>query len=235
MKKIELSILFLLFATACTSSYYLIEPNEEYELYGGRKIIHAEHDSLLLSLNFEGYNNGEIFFFLYAENSGGKEVLIDPQKIEMTILEAEEFEYAGKELSAIDPEEQLAELNAKEALLDESYETASGLNCLFASFSVIASIADDSEETDPINETGYWLEEMNEDHERYKYAKESLSSAREFWRNEVFRITTLQKGDSYGGLLVFQMIKAARMFVIAIQVGELKFKYYFRQSEVERK
>ena len=235
MTKFSSSFLILLFTAlaACTSTVYFIEPSDEFEYYEDRKVITLEKDSLLLSLNFEELFDGTLYFLLYAENYGGKTETIAPENISMTLLEAENIDLAGHTYYAANPEEELEKLEIDEKMLERSYEVSTALNCLFATVGVVASIADDEEETDPIEEGGHWAEEMIRDHDEYKHNKESLRIAREFWKNEVLRRTVLNYGEETGGLILLPFIEEAKKLVVTVKTEDKIFKFYFNQSAEE--
>ncbi len=228
-----LVVIFSTLVIGCSSTVYVIEPSDNYEIYQGRKIIELEKDGLSLSLNFEHYSENNTYFFLYAENQGDKKVTLSPENISMTIISSNDINLSGKTFPAVNPEEKLSELNIYEHELDETYETHRELNCLFATFGVVASIVDNNSETDPVDEGGEWLEEMEEDRYEYENTKESIQQEREFWKNEVLRLTELKNEESIGGLVIFPMVKSATRLVISIKTEESIFKFYFKQFEKE--
>lgn len=235
MRKSSSAFYLLLFAalSACTSTIYLIEPSDEFEYYEERKVITLEKDSLLLSLNFEDLYDGTLYFLLYAENYGETAETLTPENISITILDAENIDFTGKTYYAANPEEELENLEIDEKMLVRSYEVGSALNCLFATVGVVASIADNDEETDPIEEGGHWAEEMIRDHDEYKHNKEALRAERKFWKNEVFRRTVINYGEETGGLILFPFLKEAKKLVVTVKTEDKLFKFYFNQISKE--
>jgi hypothetical protein len=219
--------------TGCGRTVYQIEPEDEFEYYEGRKIITLESDSLFLSLNFENYSRRESQFFIFAENLGSNKFMISPENITMTVLAAEDPRYSEKTYSAADPERTLQNLKKSESALETQHETESTMNCLFATFGVVSSIADDDDDTDPLEESGIWLREMEEEENEYKYNKENIRMERAFWKNEVFRISELGRNDAAGGLIVFPFIKSATRLVISVKTENLIFDFYFAQKKKE--
>lgn len=233
MKRLVAAIYLITILPACTSTYYLIEPKDDYEIYEGRKVITAERDSLEVSLNFEGYGEGNSYFLLYAVNNGTEEKSISPENIELNILTAETPDLIGKTIPAYNPEDEIDLLNEQESALETGHTIASSLNCLFATVSVLASTVDDDEESDPLGEAGYWLGKINEEHESYKYQKANIKISKQFWEDEAFRISTLEQGFDAGGIIVFPSINEMRLFVVTIKADKTLFKFYFEQKKIE--
>ena len=229
MKNLFQPILFLLllvFTGCSTQKFFDIEPeNKDYDYYEGRKIITKSDADIEASLNYEFQEHGNFVFYLYVENNSDEYITVDPENI-ISLNTGDKF---NKEIVyAVNPETEIERIENKMEELDDSHAANVGLNCLFATFNVVADIAD-GEGDDAIIDAGYWATEMENEGREYEYNSDKLAESKLFWENEVLRITTLYPNEEIGGLVFFPIIPDAEKLIIIIDIGEVEFEFPFRQ------
>ena len=229
MKKSYKSVLLvtLLLLTACSSQkFFNIEPEgNDYDYYEGRKIETLTGDDIDASLNYEFQDNGNFVFYLYVANNSERNVLIDPD----TFLSVNSTNRTDDRLvEAIDPEHQIERIKNDMSDLDDSHAASVGMNCLFATFNVVADIAD-GEEGDAVIDAGYWASEIDDENKDYEYNTDRLKNDKLFWENEVLRITTLYPGEETGGMVFFPIVPEAKKFKIVFEIEDVEFEFPFKQ------
>jgi hypothetical protein len=218
-------ILTAFFLTACSSAnlYHVQTSEEEFEYYQGKQVLSNESNGIITYLNYE-HQDGEYFvFYSYLINGGNSRVTIDPSEIFV-------ITNTDKNYQVLNPENEIKQIELTKKDVDNSYATSTGLNCLFGSFDVIASIADGNG-SEAISDAAYWSEQIAIEDEEHDYKTAMLMEEKRFWQNETLRITTLSPDKTVGGLIYIKIDPAAKNFDVIFKCFDEPIVFSFNQTK----
>lgn len=236
MKAIINKLIFLgllIFLSSCSSSLFMLSPDEDSKLEMGRKVITKEDSKVFSSLAFEGQYGKEMGFFLLANNKNEETIIVDPAEIRINYYDKHKNQIHGQTVYAINPEFKIAQM--EEAIDDRetSHKVNTGLNVAFALISTIVDLSDDEDnDAEEVAEnvmifTGNQIgEEVSYDNDMDNYESE-----KDFWENGVLRITELYQDESVEGRFFIPLNEDASYIKIHVPLGEVTHSYKFRQVE----
>lgn len=225
-----LLLLFIacLFVTGCSSQkFYTIEPAEkEFDYYEGRKVLIRKVANVDVYMNYEYRDHDNFVFYMFAVNNSEDRVTIDPSKIN-TLQSGKVMKEVG--IRPLNPEVEIELIRKGQAELNDSHAANVGMNCLFATFDVVADIAD-GEGEEAAADAGYWVEEMEYEQDGYEYESNELAAHKLFWENEALRFTTLYPDEEVGGLIFVPVQHAADRINFLVEVNNTIIVYRFLQK-----
>ncbi|MFC2135364.1 hypothetical protein ACFLTH_12190 [Bacteroidota bacterium] len=231
-------ILLTIFLMSCAPSpvYRVTSLEDLTEYIDGEEFTTKEDDQAASSIEFEDYTNDNLVFYIQMANKSDSLLTIHPEYITIETLNSEMLSYFNPRIAyAIDPNEQIDMLNSEIKNRDNWHDAATGLNILFGLVSIIADVADDDDRND-----AYEVAEdiavvagnqINEEID-YDIDMNDLNSEKEFWKNGVLRITTLDKEEQIGGLVFLPFNPNARFIKIEIPIGNSKHSYLYKQFRI---
>ena len=231
-------LLLVIFLMSCAPSpvYKLSSLEDVTEYSNGEEFITKEDDNTASSIEFEDYTDNNLVFFVQVANKSESQLTIHPGNITLELLNSEMLSYSRPRIfNAIDPNKQIDMLNREIENRDNWHETATGLNIFFGFVSVVADLADDDDRND-VYEIAEDIavttnNQINEEID-YDMDMNDLHAEKEFWKNEVLRITTLKKDEQIGGLVFLPFYPDAKFIKIEIPVGNSRYTYLYRQFRI---
>ena len=224
-------ILLLLLFTNCSSVFYTLSPDEESSLDMGRNVIEKEDENVYSSISFEEQTGEEFIFYLFAHNKGDEKILVDPSQIFVKIYDENKERIFNGRIYAINPEEQIHNLNKDMEEREDSHELNTGLNIAFSLFDTIADLSDDDDDdADEIAENVliFTGNQINEE-VSYKNEMDELKSLKSYWKNNVLRITEIENEEDVSGIFYIPINEEAKYIKMYIPLGKSFHTYKFQQ------
>ena len=231
-------LLLAIFLMSCAPSpvYKLSSLEEETEYSNGEEFITKEDDNTASSIEFEDYNDQNLVFYIQMANKLENPITIHPEDITIELLNSEMLSHSRPRIfNAVDPNKQIDMLNNEIENRDKWHETATGLNIFFGLVSVVADITDDDDRNDVFEVAeDIAITTNNQINEEIDYDMDmnDLHAEKEFWKNEVLRITTLKKDEQIGGLVFLPFYPDAKFIKIEIPVGNSRYTYLYKQFRI---
>lgn len=208
----------------------VLEEGKEY--YMGKEVVSCSDESGKSILNFEEQSGDFFVFFLHLENTSNDSYEIHPEQIFMEVNDLVREEEGKKKVVynyAVDPERELEWIEEDIEERETEQVVATTTNCLFGLFSVVHDISNDEDEDD----IGFeWAGNLVADRVDYEMDMDELMASKEFWQNEVLRITTLHPGDKIGGLVFLPIVQSANNFSLIIPFDFTDHIYNFWQKKI---
>lgn len=223
--------IILLLTTNCSSVFYTLTPDEESSLDMGRKVIEKEDENIYSSISFEEQTGEEFVFYLFVYNKGKEEVLVDPGQIYFKIYDEDKDRINNNRIYAINPEEQIHNLNKDIEEREDSHDLTTGLNVAFSIFDTIADLSDD--EDDDVDEIAenvliFTGNQINEEIS-YNNDMSELESIKSHWKNNVLRITEIKNEEDVSGIFYIPINEEAKFIKMYIPIGNSIHIYKFQQ------
>ena len=221
----------LLFLIGCSSQQFFDVKviNDEIEYFQGREVISREDNIVKSLLNYENQDGNCFVFYLQIENKSDVKYDVHPEQIFMQVnSEYNSDENASSVIYnyALDPERELQLIEQEMIERESDYTANTTTNCLFGLFSVVHDVSNDEDE----NDISYdWAGRMLDENIDYQNDLEELKAGKEFWQNEVLRITTLYPGERIGGLIFIPICPTSNRFSVIIPVAQTEHVYRFIQ------
>lgn len=235
MKKSIKSLLILisLFGlTNCSATYFSLTPDEESSYEMGRKVIEKEDDNAFSSITFEGQSENLFDFYFYAKIKDQENFLFDPKFIYAKAYDENKKVISNSKRFAIDPEDQIANLDQEKNERDNSHDTFTGLNILFSLFNTVADLTDDEDNDAEEVAENILIFTGNQINEEVSYQNDlnHLKDQKYYWNNEVLRKTDLSNDEEISGIIHIPIIKEASFIKIYFPLGETIHTYKFQQT-----
>ena len=236
MKNIYVKIIlpFLTILIGCSSQKFfdVSVMSDKVEYYQGREMVSQVTGSAKSILNFERQDGDCFSFYLEVENISNEKYDIHPEQIFMKIDAEDNSAEDMKSVSyhyVLDPEREVDNLEEAINKRDSDHNAATATNCLFGLFSVVHDVSNDDDDEDVHYD---WIGNMIDENNDYENDKAALNADKEFWQNEVLRITTLYQNERIGGLIYIPVCPTARRFSIIIPIdgNEQIFKFIQREK-----
>lgn len=232
-------ILLAIFLMSCAPSpvYRVTSLEDLTEYVDGEEFTTKEDGHAASSIEFEDYTDNNLIFYVQMANKSENQITIHPEKITIEILNSDMLSYSKRRIFySLDPEKQIDMLNEKIKDRDNWHEAATGINIFFGLVSIISDIADDDNRNDVCEvaeDIGVFTNNQINEEINHDIDIEELSSEKEFWKNEVLRITTLEKDEQIGGLVFLPFYPDAKFVKIEIPVGNSKHSYLYKQFRIK--
>ena len=229
-------LMLILGLSSCSSTFYMLSPDEESKLEMGRKVIEKENDLAYSSLIFEEQSENNFILSLFAYNKSDNTTIFDPSDIYVKYYDSEKNPILPRKDFAIDPEEQIQIVNSDIAEREDAHDVATGLNVIFSLFDTIVDLSDDED-----NNTEEVMENVliftgNQVNEEISYQNdiEYLKSSRKYWKNEVLRKTELESDEGVEGIIYIPLYPDAKYIKVVIPIGKTLHSYKFKQKAFEK-
>ena len=231
-----LAILIIsVFFVNCSASFFSLTPDENSSLEMGRKVITKENDLAYSTISFEDQEGDHFIFHVFVYNKEQNDFIFDPSEVYVKYYDENKQILDGNRHYALDPEEQIHNIEDDIKKRDDTHATLTGLNIVFSLFDTIADLADDDD-----NDAEEVLENVvifggNQISEEIDYENdiEYLKANRSFWKNEVLRKTELSNGEGIDGIIYLPLHEEAKYVKIYLSIGETIHAYKFKQVELD--
>ncbi len=208
-----------------------LEDDKEY--YNGNEVVGKSDSTALVFLEFMEQNLHQYVYYLQIENVSDRTYLYTADnnfsKTYHTKERLDNDKY-NMMLYAVDPEEQIKQINSDIKSRETRHAISTGCNCLGGLFSAASSIASEDDADDA--NVADWIVNQEEENIDYENDIYELNSEREFWRTEVLRKTTLHPGEVIGGLIFIKKDIQAEYFKVFIHVANSRFEFLYRQRRI---
>jgi len=241
MKKKIIAACFVLIALTiygCSTQIVKLETLEEKDYYKGREIVTKEDDKIGVSVEVDSYSGEQVVFYVHFENKSGNKILVEPKDFYVEAMKKDliSVEPYFKRLYALDPEKQINKINQDMENRKTEHSVLTGLNATLALVSLVVDLTDKNEEND-VNQVSrdvaVWADNQVNEEMDYDASMREHKSQKEFWKNEVMRITDLYPNDSVGGLIFVPLDKRAELLKFSIHVDNKVFTFLYKKVIVE--
>lgn len=233
MKNIYFIILIILL-TSCKTTYYQIKTLEkDSEIDNGREIVYKADSLAEFAINFESITNDDIEFFVYANNKSDSVIVVDPGSFRIEYSNNLDSLYNGFPnifRYFYDPETQIKIVNGQIKRVSEKKGLYTCLNCGVALLSVVCIIADNDDKNDGSKLTDVaadWIDTQGEILRTAENEENFLKEKREFWKNNVFRTSTLYKNEDTGGRILGKFMCNFNYFSIIIPFNNKEYIFNY--------
>ncbi|MDX1700915.1 MAG: hypothetical protein R3250_09875 [Melioribacteraceae bacterium] len=227
-------LLLSLILTNCSSSLFMLDPDENASFEMGRKVVEKEDSRAYSSVSFEEQSNNSFIFYIFVHNKEQDNFLFDPADIHLKNFDKEKNLIFGEENYAFDPEEQINELNKSIDEREDVHDAVTGLNIVFSLFDTIVDLNDDED-----NNTEEVLENIaiftdNQINEEIDYESDIdyLKASRAHWKNDVLRKTDLESKENVEGIIYVPFNPDAAYVKLYLPIGNTTHIYKFKQVEI---
>lgn len=228
---IKYSILPILFLsmTNCSSSFYTLTPDEISQLEEGREIIEKEDRFAYSSISFEDHTGDDFVFHLFVYNKEQEDFIFDPAEITIKFYDKNKNLLNNNDIYAIDPEQQINNLDRAIKERDNSHNVSTGFNVAVALLSTIVDLTDgeDNNAEEVLENVIVFADNQIGEEVSYENDVEYLKANKLYWKNEVLRKTELTKKEGVDGVVFIPFNEQAKYIKIYIPLGKTvhKFKY----------
>ncbi|MBK8944526.1 MAG: hypothetical protein IPM32_04560 [Ignavibacteriae bacterium] len=231
VKNLLLSFTFLFGLTNCSSTLYSLFPDEESKLEMGRQIIEKEDSIAFSSLTFEESSQREYVLDLYVYNKSGEKITVDPKEVYFRVYNEDRKPINKENYFALDPENQISKINEDIENRETDHNVATGLNIAFSLLSTIVDLADDEDnDVEEVAENvAIFADNQINEEISYSEDKNYFENQKDFWKNDVLRITNLDSEESVQGILLVPIFSYAKYVKLFIPLGNTTHVYKFKQ------
>ncbi|MFZ1288706.1 MAG: hypothetical protein WAR79_01355 [Melioribacteraceae bacterium] len=232
VKKLIVGFVFIFGFTNCSTTNYSLFPDEESKLEMGRQIIEKEDSTAFSSLIFEESSQREYILDLFVYNKSGEKILVDPKEAYFKVYNEDREQINKEKYFALDPEKQISKLNEDIEDRETDHNVVTGLNIAFSLLSTIVDLADDEDnDVEEVAENVAILVD-NQVNEEISYSedKKYFENNKDFWENDVLRITELDSEESVQGILLVPIFSYAKYVKLFIPLGNTVHIYKFKQE-----
>lgn len=224
------------------SVYRLSALEKDSEFFVGREIITKSDSVLTLSLNYEQSDNGTHEFTLIVTNRGTKPYTVDPAQISYACYPNTadmETGIGGRTGHSINPEWQLEWIDKKISSEKSSRANKVGTELFMTTLDFVATVATiGKEKTDEDRKKEQKEREerkLREEISEMKYEKKlaNLENERKYWKDEVFRTTTIYPDEKYGGSIFIPVEPYIRYMRVQVPVENRIFTFDYEINEVK--
>ena len=232
-KLLIFTTILLLGLTNCSSTYYSLFPDEESKFEMGRKIIEKEDSVAYSSLTFEESTDCEYILDLYVFNKSGEKITVDPKLAYFKVYNEDRKPINKENYFALDPENQISKINSDIKNRETDHNVSTGLNIAFSLLSTIVDLADDdyNDVEEVAGNVAVFADNQINEEISYSNDTEYLESRKDFWKNDVLRITDLDSEESVQGTLLIPIFNFAKYVKLFIPIGNTTHIYKFKQEE----
>lgn len=231
LKLIITALILILGLTNCSASYFTLTPDEESKLEMGRQVVEKEDGLIYSSLSFEENTDNEFIFNLFVYNKGNENILIDPKEIYIKVYNDDKQLITNQSFYAVDPEEQIAQINSDIKSRDTDHDIATGFNIVFSLLDTFVDLADDEDnDVEEVAENAiiFTGNQINEEIS-YDNDMEYLNSQKKYWKNSVLRKTELNANEEVQGIIYLPIFNEAEFVKVHIPIGKTVHTYKFKQ------
>ncbi len=231
-------ILLAAFVMGCASRpvFRVASVEDGIEYYQGREVASKEDDYALTTVEFEDQAEDNFVFFIQVLNKSGEPITFHPEDVSMELLDGHMESLNNRAVHyALDPEQKLEMLNNEIKNRDDWHKTATGLNIVFGLINVVTDLADNDSHDDAFEvaeDVAIFADNQIRENIDHEMTVNDLNAQKEFWKNEVLRVTTLHNEELIGGLVFIPFNPDARFVRINIPAGETYHTYLFKQIQI---
>ncbi len=235
---IAITLLGLLLGACSSATYFGVKSvDNEVSSYKGKEVVTKEDSSLTVSLEFDGQSEGSLMFYVYVKNNSNSSVRIDPKEIFFEVTDKEFYPLDIKPSYAIDPEREISHINKEMKSRESWHNVAQGLNVVFG----LASIISDASSNHRNRNKGHEIAKdiavtvSNAVGEKINYDMDinEMEKRKEFWKNEVLRITDLYHGESIGGLVFLPINPKAKYLRVIFPIENKDYEFLYKQYKLK--
>lgn len=236
-------IFSLLFISCSPAPVFRLAPQaENTTFYYGTEYVQSDKDDILVSLAYYRHTENLIAFDIEIVNYSTQTVRVAPEYFYITAYNGPPSYPDAKaitQMSAIDPEKKLIELDKKQSREKASERTNLALYAMGEVLSLaseLASIGDDVTFRDREEARRDRIERraLRAD-QRYNHQTEmhSIAAQRISWEYDTLRKTDLLPDQHIRGLVYVAGKPDARYFELVLPVGNSEHRFIFRQSRFD--
>ena len=231
-------MVFGLITSACSTQIIKLVTLEDKDFYKGREIVTKVDDNTRISVEIDNYTGDEVVFYVQIENKSGEKIFIQPRDFYVDAVEKDLVSYDEhfRRFYALDPERQIKKINEDMEDRKTAHAVVTGLNATFALVSVVADLTDNDSENDAhqvSRDIAVWADNQVNEEIDYDAAMNEYDSQKEFWKNEVLRITDLYQNDAVGGLIFVPINKEIKYLKLTVPLDSGIYTFLYKQVVVE--
>jgi len=242
MKILKHTLLIIsLFCTGCFVTprpVYILEPAQETGVWlMGKQFFHSRTDNFKIALAFDQVNYNDYQFQVEITNTGSQPFIISQENFYLVAYKEINQHVFIDTFLAIDPEQEILELQKDQSREYASYQSEKANNSLFSFLDLaldIASIGEPKTEEDILREENEDLQrdvdelETELDHE---VEIKSLNNDFDRWQYKSLRKTTLPQGYLIRGKIYFPLLEKAKSIEIHAELISEHLVFNYNQFE----
>ena len=231
--KVLLFIIVLgVISSACTTQIIRLVTLEDKDYYKGREIVTKLDDNSRISVEVDSYSGDEVVFYIQIENKSGEKIFVQPRDFYVDAVDEDLVSIDARfpRFYALDPERQIRKISEDMENRKTAHAVVTGANAALALVSIVADLSDNSSENDAhqvSRDIAVWADNQTDEEIDYDASMNEYDSQKQFWKNEVLRITDLYQNDSVGGLIFIPIKKEIEYlkFTVPLASGTYTFLY----------
>jgi hypothetical protein len=237
----NMSLIIFFFLASCSfapRSLFILEPSEESGTWlMGKQFFHTKTENFKIALAFDQINYNDYQFQVEITNTGSQPFIISQENFYLVAHKKINKYVFIDTLWAIDPEQEIYELQKDQSREYASYQSEKASNSLFSFLDLaldIASIGKPKTEEDILREENEDLQmdidelETELDHER---EINSINSNYDKWQYRSLRKTTLPQGYLIRGKIYFPLLEKAKFIEIHTELMGEHIVFNYNQFE----
>ena len=223
--------LFILGLTNCSSSLFILSPDEQAIFEMGRSVIEKETELAYSTLSFEEQIEEEFIFHVFAYNKVQKDFLFDPSFIYVKNYDANK-DLIGDKIYTIDPENEIDRLNEDIEERDNTNDVITGLNIAFSLFDTIVDLTDDDDNNteEVLENVVIFTENQINEEISHKNDINDLKVMKSYWKNDVLRKSVISREEGVEGIIYIPLNPEASYIKVIVPIGETMHTYKFKQA-----
>lgn len=201
----------------------------------GREYVSSELDSILVVLAYYRHMAGLIYLDIEVVNLGSEPLHVDPDRFSYNAYDDNPGmeETSSVHRPALNPEEELLELDLVASKVSADRRTSSGFGAAFIALGLVSDVAAmangaSSEEMGwRVSDRVDMAIEKEIRDERFRRSLNDLAEARNIWEFDMLRKTDLQPDEYVRGLVAFPNRESALFYDFIFEMGgnEHRFRY----------
>ena len=231
-------VLLTIVVSGCSTPIVKLETLEDKDYYQGREIVTKENDTVNVSVEVDSYNKKEAVFYIQIENNSHQKIFIEPNDFYVEAVEKDlsSIDKRFKRFYALDPEKEIDKINDDMESRSTAHGVITGLNATFALVSIVADIADKNDDDDAYEvsrDIAVWADNQVNEEINFDASMNEYESQKEFWKNEVLRITDLYEDDRIGGLVFIPVSPKIEYLKFTIPIERRMFTFLYKRVVVK--
>lgn len=232
-------LLTIIIVSGCSTQIIKLVTLEDKDFYKGREIVTKENDFNKISVEVDSYSGDEVVFYVHVENNSQNKIYVEPRDFYVDAMNEDLISIDPRfpRFHSLDPEKQINRINEDIESRKTSHAVVTGLNATFALVSIVADLTDKSQENDASQvsrDIAVWADNQVNEEIDYDDSMSGYESEREFWKNEVLRITDLYENDSIGGLVFVPLSRKAEYLKLTVTIEDRTFTFHYKKVVVEK-
>ncbi len=237
MFKIIISSIVFLYMVGCmpVSVYRLNSVEKDKDIYKGVETVTRDDSTAKIILRFVNQSQDYYEFFISVTNNTSKEFVFDPKNIHTEMVDDSEG-HSNVKFFAIDPEQKLKNIDRDINGTVAQKKTVDGIN-LFIGFldlaSTVATIGKEKSNEEILQQQEAredFYQSVNNENINFNNKMNSLNDKKNYWEENVLRITKLYSGDEIDGEVLIPLISNADIVKIVVPVGGKEYNFLYKQT-----